>query len=207
MLSKAARRILVFSGVLVVVGVLALVSRSVTLSPWLWTTFLAGAGLGALGSYLADRSDWLMLLIAYVLWAIAGLVALVPPGVLREEAIASYVLLAVALPFLAVFIRERARWWALIPAYPLLTIVGAIGLVAAGLFTDDLVAAYVTCAFALPFLVVGARDRKLWWVLILGAALIVLGVSFATWLPWHAVRGALIACGAIGDPAAIGLVH
>ena len=47
--------------------------------------FLAAAGLGAFGLYLADRSDGLMLLAAYILWAIAGLIALVPSGILRHR--------------------------------------------------------------------------------------------------------------------------
>lgn len=121
---------------------------------------MMGGGLGAFSLYLADRSAGLMLLAAYVLWAIAGLIALVPPGFLRDEAVACYVLLAIALPFLAIFVRDRARWWALIPAYPLLVVTGVIGLATSGLFSDDLISTGVVLAIGIPLFVICARDRR-----------------------------------------------
>jgi hypothetical protein len=206
MSSKSTKRILVWGGVLILIGVLSLVNRTVALGPWVWAALLAGAGLGAFGLYLADRSDGLMLLAAYVLWAIAGLVGFVPSNVLRDEAVAVYVLLALALPFLAIFGRDRTRWWALIPAYPLLAVVGAIGLAESGLFGDDLVAAYVVLAIAIPFFVIYARDRRQWWALIPGGVLAMLGLSFGTWLPWHSVRSSLIAGDATKVSAALVLL-
>lgn len=178
MLSKAAKQSLVWIGVLILIGVLSLVNRFVELSPWVWAAFLAGAGLGAFGLYLADRSDGLMLLEAYVLWAIAVLIALVPSNVLRDEAVACYVLPAIALPFLVIFVRDRAQWWALIPAYVLLAVAGVIGLAESGLFSDDLVSAYVLFAIAIPFFVIYAWGRKQWWAPIPGGILAMIGLSF-----------------------------
>lgn len=192
-LSKGAKRILLLAGVLILIGALILVNRSVTLSPWVWAACLAVAGLGALALHLADRSDGLLLVAAYLLWVIAGLLALVPSGLLREEGAACYVLLAVALPFLAAFIRDRARWWALFPAYFLLVIVGAIGLAEFAGIGDDLVSAYLALAAGIPFLAIYARDRKQWWALLLGAVAVVLGLSFASWLPWTSVRASFMA--------------
>jgi hypothetical protein len=206
MLPKAAKQSLIWGGVLILVGALLLVNRTVELSPWLWAAFLAGAGLGAFGLYLADRSDGLVFLAAYVLWAVAGLIALVPSDLLRDEAIAVYVLLAIALPFLAVFFRDRARWWALIPAYLLLVISGLIGLTQWGLFSDDLVSAYVLLAGAIPFFAVYARDRARRWALIPAGLLAALGLSIGTWLPWHAVRSSFIAGGAAGHVVALALL-
>ncbi len=197
MLSKTAKRGLGWGGILILIGVLSLVNQFVELSPWVWVAFLAGAGLGAFGLYLADRSDGPMLLAAYVLWAIAGLITLVPSSVLHHEAIAVYVLLAIALPFLVIFVRDRARWWALIPAYPLLAIAGVIGLGETRILGDDLVAAYVMFAIAIPFFVIYAWDRKRWWALIPGGILAVIGMSFGSWLPWHSVRSSLITGGAV----------
>ena len=57
MLSRAAKQFLIWGGVLILVGALSLVNQLVELSPWVWAAFLAGSGLGALGLYLADRSD------------------------------------------------------------------------------------------------------------------------------------------------------
>jgi hypothetical protein len=206
MLSRAAKQTLIWGGVLILTGVLLLVNRFVALSPWVWATFLAGAGLGAFGLYLADRSDGLVLLAAYLLWAIAGLIALVPPGFLRGEGVACYMLLAIALPFLAIFARDRARWWALVPAYPLLVVSGAIGLAQSGLFGDDLVSAFVVLAIALPFFVIYGRDRRRWWALIPGLVLAVIGLSLGSWLPWHAVRASLIAGDAVGVAGALVLL-
>jgi hypothetical protein len=206
MLSKAAKQILVWGGVLILIAVLLLVNRFVELSPWVWAAFLAGAGVGAFGLYLADRSDGLALLAAYVVWVVAGLIALVPSDVLRDEAIACYVLLAIALPFVVIYVRDRARRWALIPAYPLLAVLGTIALAESGLFRDDLVSAYLVLAMAVPFFVIYAWDRKRWWALIPGGVLAVLGLSFGTWLPWHSVRSSLIAGHAVEYSAALALL-
>jgi hypothetical protein len=206
MLSKAERRVLLGGGVLIVAGVLLLVNRSVALSPWVWAGFLVVAGLGALSLYLVDRTDRLMPLLAYVSGAMAGLIALVPTGFLRSEAVACYILLAIALPFLAVFFQDRARWWALIPAYPLLVVAGAVGLAASGLVSDDLISAFVVLALALPFLAIFARDHEQWWVLLPGGLLAVLGLSLTSWLSWNALRSALVAGGAVGYAVALGLL-
>ena len=194
MLSKVAKQSLVWGGVLILIAVLSLANRFDELSPWVWAAFLAGAGLGAFGLYLADRSDGLVLLTAYVLWATAGLIALVPSNILRGEAVALYVLPAIALPFLVIFCRDRAQWWALIPAYPLLAIVGVIGLTESRIVGDDLVSTYVLSAITIPFFVISAWDRKRWWALIPGGILAVIGLSF------------LIAGGAVGHSVALALL-
>ena len=178
MSSKTAIRSGVLGGVLILIGALSLVSQLVELSPWVWVAFLALAGLGALVAYLADRSDGLILLAAYVLLAVAVLIALVPSEVLRGEAVALYVQLAIALPFLVVGLRHRSRRWALIPAYILLAVAGVIALGELGRFSDNLVTAYVLLAIGIPFLVVYAQDRRHWWPLIPGGILAVIGLSF-----------------------------
>jgi hypothetical protein len=175
---RTIKQSLVWGGVLILVGVLLVVNQVVELSPWIWVLLLAAAGLGALGLYLADRSDWAMLLTTYVLLAIALLIALVTMGFLRDEAVAGYVLTAIALPFLGVYVRDRALWWALIPAYVLLAIGVMVVLEGLGVLDDLLVPAYVLFSIAIPFFVVFARDRRLWWALIPGGVLAVIGLSF-----------------------------
>ena len=206
MLSKPLKRSLVWGGVLILMGVLSLVDRSIELSPWAWSAALASAGLAAFGLYLADRSDRPMLLLAYVFWAIAGLIALVVPDLLRDEAVAFYVLLAIALPFIVVFVRNRAQRWALIPAYALLVVMGVITLGETLGVNDDLVSAYVMLACAIPFFVVYALDRRRWWPLIPGITLALMGLSFGSWLPWPSVRAALLAGSAIEYCVALGLL-
>ena len=192
MKAKATKQVLVWSAVLILVGVLLLVNLFVELSPWVWAAFLAAAGLGTFALYLADRSDGLVLLATYVLWAVAGLLALVASDILRDEAVAFYVLPAIALPFLGVYIRDRAQWWALIPAYALLAVVGVIALGESGSVSDDLVTAYVLFAIALPFFFVFVRNRSHWWALIPGGILTVIGVGFLATEGAFAIVGAVL---------------
>jgi hypothetical protein len=119
-----------------------------------------------------------MLLAAYVLGAIALLVTLVTLDVLHDEAVAFYVLLVIALPFLAVYWLDRTQWWAMIPAYVLLAVGVMVGLIGLGVLDDLLVPAYVLLAIALPFFVVFARDRSQWWPLIPGGILAAIGLGF-----------------------------
>jgi hypothetical protein len=172
--------------------VLLLLETVTDLSAWIWFILLAAGGLGAFGFYLSDRADWSMLLTAYVLWAIALLVALVTLNILRDEGVAFYVLLVIALPFLAVYYRNRALWWALIPAYVLIIVAVMVGLIGLGVLNDLLVPAYVLFAIALPFFVVYARDRSQWWMLIPGGILAVIGLSFLIAEAEPAFIGALV---------------
>lgn len=178
MSSRTVRQSLVWGGLLIVLGVLLAVNQLVELSPWVWVVAMGALGLVALGLYLTDRSDWGMLITAYALLAIALLVALITLDVLRAEAIGFYVLVAIALAFLAVFLRNRTQWWALIPAYVLLVIGIMLGLIGLGLLDELLIPAYVLFAIAIPFFVVFARDRRLWWALIPGGMLAAIGLSF-----------------------------
>jgi hypothetical protein len=178
MMSRSAKQGLVWGGALILVGVLLLVNQFYELSPWVWVVFLAAAGLGAFGLYLTDRADWSLLLTTYVLWAIAALIALVTWEVLQDEGVAVFAILVVAVPFLAIYVRDRTQWWALIPAYVMLAVAVMVGLIGLGVLDDLLVPAYVLFAVALPFFVIYARDRAQWWALIPGGILAVIGVSF-----------------------------
>ncbi len=163
---------------LVLAGVLLLLQTFVDLSAWLWFALMAAGGLVALVLYLADRSNLAMLIMAYVLLALAGLVALIMLNVLRDEGVAVYVLAAVALPFWAVYGRDRQKWWALIPAYVLLAVALMIGLMGLGILGERLVPAYVMFAIAIPFYVVYAWNRGLWWVLIPAGVMTAIGLFF-----------------------------
>jgi hypothetical protein len=178
MKSQVEKQGMIWGGLLILVGVALLVEAYIDLSAWVWVAILIVAGFIAFGVYLTDRSEWALLIPAYVMWAIALLVTLIELNVLRDESVATFVLAVIALPFLAVFLRDRAQWWLLIPAYALLAIGVMVGLIGAGVLDDLLVPAYVMFAIAIPFLVVYARDRKLWWSLIPGGIMAVIGLSF-----------------------------
>jgi hypothetical protein len=178
MKSQAGKQGIVWGGLLILFGVMALVETYTDLSAWVWVAILTAAGLGVLGIYLTDRSQWGLLIPAYVLWAVAALIALVTLNVLRDESVATYVLAAIALPFLVAFLRDRSRWGLLIPAYVLLTVGVMVVLLGQGVLSDLLIPAYVLFAIAIPFFVVYARDPKQWWPLIPGGILAVIGLSF-----------------------------
>jgi len=178
MKSQARKQSLVWGGLLILFGVMALVETCTDLTAWVWVAVLAAAGLVIFGVYLTDRSQWGLLIPAYVLWAVAGLIALTTLNVLRDESVATYVLAAIALPFLVAFLRDRSRWGLLIPAYVLLAVGVMIGLLGVGVLSDLLIPAYVMFAIAIPFFVVYARDPKQWWPLIPGGVMAVIGLAF-----------------------------
>ena len=178
MKSQARKQSLVWGGLLILFGVMALVETYTDLTAWVWVAVLAAAGLVMFGVYLTDRSQWGLLIPAYVLWAVAGLIALTTLNILRDESVATYVLAAIALPFLVAFLRDRSRWGLLIPAYVLLAVGVMIGLLGVGVLSDLLIPAYVMFAIAIPFFVVYARDPKQWWPLIPGGVMAVIGLAF-----------------------------
>jgi hypothetical protein len=178
MKSQARKQSVVWGGLLILFGVMALVETFTDLTAWVWVAVLAAAGLGVFAIYLTDRSQWGLLIPAYVLWAVAGLIALVTLNILRDESVANYVLAAIGLPFLVAFLRDRSRWGLLIPAYVLLAVGVMIGLIGRGILSDLLIPSYVLFAIAIPFFVVYARDPKQWWPLIPGGILAVIGISF-----------------------------
>ena len=178
MKSQARKQSLVWGGLLILFGVMALVETYTDLTAWVWVAILAAAGLVVFGIYLTDRSQWGLLIPAYVLWAVAGLIALVTLNVLRDESVATYVLAAIALPFLVAFLRDRSQWGLLIPAYVLLAVGVMIPLIEAGVLSELLVPAYVMFAIAIPFFAVYARDPRQWWPLIPGGIMAVIGLAF-----------------------------
>jgi hypothetical protein len=154
MRSPSRKQSVVWGSLLVFFGVLALVEQFVDLSSWVWVGALAASGLGVFAVFLTDRSVWGLLLTAYILWAVAGLIAFAELEILPDPFIALYVLTAVALPFLVVFLRDHSRWWALIPAYVLIAIGIIISLSEWNIVSDEIIAPFILAIIALPFLVV-----------------------------------------------------
>ncbi len=188
MQSLSRKQALVWGGLLIVFGLMGLMESLVELSPWVWVGVLALSGLGVLAVYLTDRSEWGFLITTYALWAVALLIVLAVLDILPGVFIAFYVLAAIALPFLVVYLRNREHWWALIPAYVLLAIGSMIALTEWGILADAFIATYILVAIALPFIVVFLRDRSNWWALIPAYVLVAVGIMVA-----------LIDVGVLGD--------
>lgn len=177
-MNSQTKQTLTWGGLLIFFGVMGLVQTVTDFNEWVWVVVLSVAGLIILGVYLTDRSQWALLIPVYVMWTVAGLITLITLEILRDEAIATYVLTIIALPFLVLFLRNRTQQWALIPAYVLLAVGIMVGLIGAGVLNDLLIPSYVMFAIAIPFLVVYARNPRQRWPLIPGGILAVIGVSF-----------------------------
>jgi len=195
MKAKGTKQILLWSLVLILVGLLLLVGQFIEVGPWVWVAVLTVGGVCGLGLFLTDRSDWLVLLAAYILLAIAVLIAVEALDFLPDEAISVYVLLAIACPFLAVYIRNRSQWWWLIPAYTLAAVGGVVILAEGAGVNENLITAYVMFAIAAPFFVVYVRDRSQWWFLIPGGIMAAIGLGFLIAENALAVLGALALIG------------
>lgn len=161
---------------LILLGVFFLLTQLVPgLNRLVWSAVMAGVGLAFLSVYLSDRANLWALIPAYVFVAIAGVIALATIG-FPEGLVAAYVMMAIALPFYVVYLRNRTRWWALIPAYTM-TALAVLVLFPVRLMREELVAAYVMFAIALPFLYVYLRNRRHWWALIPGGIMVTIGVG------------------------------
>jgi uncharacterized membrane protein YqaE (UPF0057 family) len=158
---------------------------------------LVAIAMPFLAVFLRKRSQWWALIPAYVLVAVAGIVTLDDLNLVADEFVGSYVLAAIALPFLVVFARNRSNWWALVPAYVLLSIAAMIALIELEVLGDLVVPAYVMFTVAIPFFVVYARNPKNWWALIPAGIMTVIGASFliAENLIQYVVAAAMILAG------------
>jgi hypothetical protein len=168
----------VWGGLLILFGIISLLETFVDLNAWVWVVVLTAAGLGIYGFYATDRTEKWMLYVSYGFLAIALMVALITLNVLRDEAVAVYVLLAIALPFALAFLRDNRLWGLLIPAYVLLAVSLMVGLIGLNVLDDLLIPAYVMFAIALPFFSVYLRNNQNWWALIPGGIMAFIGLSF-----------------------------
>jgi hypothetical protein len=163
---KENKRNLEWGILMITFGIAALVDTFTTGSDWLIVGGVALGGLIGLAVYLVDRSDWVLLIPPYILFVAAGISALALLGYADGDYFASFVLLMIGLPFLVVFLQDRKKWWALIPAYVMFVISLIIAIEEFGLIDDSWIATVILGSISLPFLVVFLRDRAQWWALI-----------------------------------------
>lgn len=89
--------------------------------------FTFAVALPFLFVYFKDmKKNWWALIPAYVNAAIGLLIFFAVTGMLPGDALAAYILFAVAAPFLFLFVRKPREWWWAIPG-------GVLGLVGTGL--------------------------------------------------------------------------
>ena len=92
----------------------------------------------------------------------------------------SLMLGALGMIFLAIFVNDRAQWWALIPGLVILGIAVAVFMAERDLVPDYAVATIILAGVGLPFLLVFFADRQHWWGLIPAMTMggIALGIFF-----------------------------
>lgn len=170
---------------LIFLGVVFLLNQTIGLvvNELIWTVIMAGISVTFLAVYVASgRQSW-ALIPAYVFGAITGLLVLSTMGYAGRfggDLIAMYVLSAIGLPFLIVYLLNHENWWALIPAYVMGAIVGLLVLEDLWFVrrnSGDIMGAYVMFAIALPFLFVFLRNRENWWALIPGGIMLTIGLG------------------------------
>jgi hypothetical protein len=93
---------------------------------------LAGIGLPFLYVYFRNRDNWWALIPAYAMLILATMIGLLEFNLLTDFAIPAFIMLAIAVPFLFVYLINNENSWALIPA-------GITGLMGLGfLFGTDI---------------------------------------------------------------------
>ncbi|MBN1427538.1 MAG: hypothetical protein JXB07_04080 [Anaerolineae bacterium] len=165
-----------WGSVLIVLGVAALLGQLIPgFGGLVWAAFFVGGGTVFLTIYLRNKEQWWALIPGYALAVVGGIILLAESD-LDGNITGTFVMFAIALPFVYVYmLNRRENWWALIPAYA----TSAIGAVIAvsDILYDSLMASFIMFAIALPFFYVYLRNRQEnWWALIPGYATSAIGV-------------------------------
>lgn len=168
----------VWAGFLIFLGIFSLLQNVNGFSDWVWVVVLTLGGLAFVAVYLTDRSELALLIPAYILFGIAGLIAFTALEVLSDAFVPTYVLSVIALPFLIAYVRDREQKGFLIPAYVLLAIGVMIAFITTGILDGRYVPAYVMFAVALPFAFVFVTDNSQRWALIPASILAIVGLGF-----------------------------
>lgn len=129
--------------------------------------------------YLSDRSNSGLLIPAYVLLVVSGIILIAEGNIISEDFIPTYLLSAIALPFLIGYLRDPAKnKGLLVPAYVLLAVGIMVLLIIREVLDDLLIPAYVMFTVALPFFWAYFRNREKVGLLVPAGILSLIGLSF-----------------------------
>jgi hypothetical protein len=127
--------------------------------------------------YFADGiRAWGWLFPACIFTALSGVLFIVNTQK-NEMWIPTLILSSVAIPFLAAFLLDRSRKWALIPFF----IPAVIGLIPAlsSIFSGDAMGTFILSMIGLPFLAAYFITAKAWWGIIPAGILLSIGAMIA----------------------------
>lgn len=168
---KNNRSTLVWGAILIVLGGLGILQHFLPYAfrndPAFWALAFGGASIVFFAVYfISGIRNWGWLFPAMIFAALSGIMVLVFQGI-DTPIIASLILGAIGLPFVAGYVIEKGKAWGLlIPAWILCMLAVLIGL--EDVVSGDLVGTGVLAAIGMPFLFVFIRNRTQWWALIPG---------------------------------------
>ncbi|ABK04833.1 hypothetical protein Arth_3458 [Arthrobacter sp. FB24] len=177
---KATTASIIAGVVLLLAGILLLLDalRILDTALLVWPFIFGASGAAFLAVFSRSRANWWAAIPGFVLLGLAAVVATTQlwPGVAGDWP-GSLFFLFISAGFAAVYLRERANWWALIPCGVLLTLALVVAL-PPGLDGTP-VAAVLFLGFAATFAALTLTPERMKWPLIPAAVLAVLGLSFA----------------------------
>lgn len=142
---------------------------------------LLAAGLAALAlpfavRWLVTRDEWWAPLTAWIFVVLAAFVLLAAGGPRLAQLAVSTLLIGAALPFGALYLADRSRWWRLIPLYGLVVLAALLNLTVLPL-PRLMLLAFGVLAAALPVWGGYMADRGRWWLLPPAGLLTIAGVG------------------------------
>lgn len=177
--NSSSKRDMAWGLMMITFGVAALLNIFADVSEWVIVGTFAAGGLICLALYLTKRSDWVLLIPAYILLAVALIAFVVLADLIRGDIIATVVLIIIGTPFLAVYLLNRKNWWALIPAYVLYMVGIMVFLIGLNVLQGGIIPLYVLGSIGAPFLLVYFLNRENWWALIPAWVMLAVGVMVA----------------------------
>lgn len=159
-----------WGGLLVVGGALWLADAAdvFSISPLVVAAFFALAGIGFAVDFARDSGSGWAAIPAGALIGLGALIAFVESTTAPDEWGASMLLAGSGLGFLAVYLRQRDHWWALIPAGALATvavIVAAVPIVGRGEGIAVVVLG-IMAAILVGLALIPIRGKRMWWPLV-----------------------------------------
>jgi hypothetical protein len=181
---------IVFGVVVVAAGVLLLLQATglLPVPGLLWTGLLAAAGIAFWFVFFTQRQSWWAALPGAALLgaAVITVMELDPAGFGQWTEVP--MLAALGVGFWAVYLRDRERWWAVIPGGVLLTLAVVAGVTStvAGQITGAIFLFGLAVTFALVAVLPGGLRRR-WWAWIPAGVLAAAGtlalLAAGEWLP------------------------
>jgi hypothetical protein len=172
-----------WGGLLIAGGALWLADATgvFSVSPWMVAAFFALAGVGFAFDAVRDPHNWWAAIPGGALIGLGALIAFVEGTTAPDVWGAAILLACTGLGFLAVYLRAREHWWALVPAGVLLSvaiIVASVPIVDTG---EDIavVVLGLMAAILVGLALVPIRGRRMWWPLVPAGILAVVAAFLA----------------------------